>query len=120
MITHDDVSLLLFRSLLRKRWCGGVVVVVVRHRALLFSVCVLADYALSRFVFGYIYIYNGMEKSQSNCCLNSYSSRNALRRRILSLSPENKRDAFLVVVVVIDDDDDDFVVFKGRFFLIHI
>ena len=34
-----------------------------------------------------------------------------------SLSPENKRDAFLVVVVVIDDDDDDdFVVFKGRFF----
>ena len=35
----------------------------------------------------------------------------------LSLSPENKRDAFLVVVVVVDDDDDDdFVVFKGRFF----
>ena len=94
---------------------GGVVVVVVwRHpEALLFSVCVLADYTLSLVLFLDIYI-KWNWKNAIEFVSNSYSSRNA-RRRILSLSPENKRDAFLVVVVVIDDDDD-FVVFKGRFF----
>ena len=95
---------------------GGVVVVVWRHpEALLFSVCVLADYTLSLVLFLDIYIKWNWKNAIEFVVSNSYSSRNALRRRILSLSPENKRDAFLVVVVVIDDDDD-FVVFKGRFF----
>ena len=117
MITHDDVSLLLFRSLLRKRWwwwCCRRRLAASRGSPL-FRVRARRRHALSRFVFGYIYIKWNWKNAIEFVVSNSYSSRNALRRRILSLSPENKRDAFLVVVVVIDDDDD-FVVFKGRFF----
>ena len=100
---------------------GGVVVVVWRHpEALLFSVCVLADDTLSLVLFLDIYIYNGIGKMQSNLLSPILHSRHETLcddEYSLSLSPENKRDAFLVVVVVVDDDDDDdFVVFKGRFF----
>ena len=82
--------------------------------------CVLADDTLSLVLFLYIYIFNGIGKMQSNlCCLQFFIvvTKRFATTNTLSLSPENKRDAFLVVVVVVDDDDDDdFVVFKGRFF----
>ena len=59
-----------------------------------------------------------LEKCNRICCLQFFIvvTKRFATTNTLSLSPENKRDAFLVVVVVIDDDDDDFVVFKGRFF----
>ncbi len=75
MITHDDVSLLLFRSLLRKRWwwwwwwCRRRRRLAASRGSPLFRVRARRRHALSRFVFGYIYIKMELEKCNRICCL---------------------------------------------------